>query len=72
MVAAFGTATRSQGQVSHTKIAGERDHPIYVAKDYGTFCVVDIGKLCNSCSGFQSVAQGVHLKLRLYIRVSAF
>ena len=55
MVAVFGAVTRSEGQVSHTKIVGEGDHPVYVAKDYGTFCVAGIGKLCNSCTDFRFV-----------------
>ena len=25
---------------------------IYVAKDYGMYCIAGIGKLCNSCSDF--------------------
>ena len=37
MVVAFGVVMRSEGQVSHTKTIGEGDHPVYVAKDYGTF-----------------------------------
>ena len=52
MVAAFGGATRSEGQVFHTITVGEEDHPVYVAKDYGTFCVVGIDKLYNSCNDF--------------------
>ena len=55
MVAVFGAATRSKGQVFHMKKVGEGDHPIYVAKDYGTFCIAGIGKLCNSCSDFRYV-----------------
>ena len=55
MVVAFGVAMQSEGQVSHMKTVGEGDHPIYVAKDYGTFCVAGIGKLCNNCSNFRSV-----------------
>lgn len=32
------------------KTVGEEDHPVYVTKDYGLFCVAIICKLCNSCS----------------------
>lgn len=55
MVAAFGGATRSEGQVFHTITIGEEDHPVYVAKDYGMFCVAGIDKLYNSCSDFCSM-----------------
>jgi hypothetical protein len=55
MVVTFGATMRSKGQVFQTKTVGERDHPVYVVKYYGTFCVDGDGKLCNSCSAFQSV-----------------
>lgn len=55
MFVALGVATQSKGQVFHTKTVGEGDHFVQVAKDYGTFCIAGIGKLCNNYSDSRSV-----------------
>ena len=34
---------------------GQGDYPLYIAKDYGTFCVSNIGKLCNNLNDFCSL-----------------